>query len=120
MQMDACFRKEQIGTLFVCVGALEGGFRGGRPSGVSTPKSIRVVPKINSCSGTGFSIVSVQISLALQAITARIRSLSLTEYSKKHSKCSNKIQKRKKQWVTALRNNRRWTTESLPLSHTHF
>jgi len=30
MQMDAYLRKEQIGTLFVRVGAPEGGFRGGR------------------------------------------------------------------------------------------
>jgi hypothetical protein len=41
MQMDAKFIKEQIGTLFVWVGALEGGFGGWvvGPSGVSTPKS---------------------------------------------------------------------------------
>ena len=38
MQMDAYSKKEQIGTLFVWVGALEGGFGGGGPSGVSTPK----------------------------------------------------------------------------------
>jgi hypothetical protein len=41
MQMDACFSKEQIGTLFVWVGALEGGLGGGR----SLPKSICVVQK---------------------------------------------------------------------------
>jgi hypothetical protein len=29
MQMDACLKKEQIGTLFVRVGALEGGVGGG-------------------------------------------------------------------------------------------
>ena len=29
MQMDACLRKEQIGTLFVWVGAPEGFFGGG-------------------------------------------------------------------------------------------
>jgi hypothetical protein len=29
MQMDACFSKERIGTLFVWVGALEGGFGAG-------------------------------------------------------------------------------------------
>jgi len=28
MQMDACLKKEQIGTLFVWVGAPEGGARG--------------------------------------------------------------------------------------------
>jgi len=39
MQMDAEFKKEQIGTLFCLVGALEGGFGGG--SGVSSFKSIR-------------------------------------------------------------------------------
>ena len=33
MQMDACLKKEQIGTLFVRVGALEGGFRGGGGQG---------------------------------------------------------------------------------------
>ena len=49
MQMDACLKKEQIGTLFVRVGALEGGFGGGGPSGVSSPKSKRVIPKKNSC-----------------------------------------------------------------------
>jgi len=39
MQMDACFRKEWIGTLFVWVGALEGGFGGGGGgSGLSTQK----------------------------------------------------------------------------------
>ena len=45
MQMDACFEKERSGALFVWVGALEGGFGGGGPSGVSTPKSKRVVQK---------------------------------------------------------------------------
>jgi hypothetical protein len=44
MQMDAYLKKEQIGTLFVWVGALKGGW-GGVPSGVSTPKSIHVIPK---------------------------------------------------------------------------
>jgi len=44
MQMDA-YLKKQIGTLFVWVGALEGGLGGGGPSGVSTPKSKRVVKK---------------------------------------------------------------------------
>jgi hypothetical protein len=39
MQMDACLKKEQIGTFFVWVGALEGEFGGGwGPSGVSTKK----------------------------------------------------------------------------------
>jgi len=33
MQMDAFFKKERIGTLFVWVGALEGGFGGGGPQG---------------------------------------------------------------------------------------
>jgi len=41
MQMDAFLKNEQIGTLFVWVGALEGGLGGGGPSGVSIPKSIR-------------------------------------------------------------------------------
>ena len=43
--MDAEFKKEQIGTLSVWVGALEGGQGGGGPSGVSTPKSKRAFPK---------------------------------------------------------------------------
>ena len=43
MQLDACLIKEQIGTLLVWVGALEGGLGGGS-SGVCTPKSKRVVP----------------------------------------------------------------------------
>ena len=45
MLIDACFKKEWVVTLFVWVGALEGGVGGGCPSGVSTPKSKRVVPK---------------------------------------------------------------------------
>jgi len=49
MQMDA-YLKKQIGTLFVWVGALEGGLGGGSPSGVSTPKNIRVIQKQTSCS----------------------------------------------------------------------
>jgi len=48
MQMDAYLKKEQIGTLFVWVGALEGGWGGGSPSGVSTPNSIRAIPNKNS------------------------------------------------------------------------
>ena len=39
MQMDACFKKEWVVTLFVWVGALEGGFGGGCPSGLYTSKS---------------------------------------------------------------------------------
>jgi hypothetical protein len=38
MQMDACFEKERIGTLFVWVGALEGGFGGGALRGVHPKK----------------------------------------------------------------------------------
>jgi len=45
MQMDAESKKEQIGTLSVWVGALEGGQGGGGPSGVSTPISKRAFPK---------------------------------------------------------------------------
>jgi len=33
MQMDAYLKKEQIGTLFVWVGALKGGWGGGSPGG---------------------------------------------------------------------------------------
>jgi hypothetical protein len=43
MQMDACLKKDQIGTLFVRVGALEGGFRGGGLRGVQ--------PKSHTCLG---------------------------------------------------------------------
>ena len=43
MQMDACLKKDQIGTLFVRVGALEGGFRGGGRRGVQ--------PKSHTCLG---------------------------------------------------------------------
>jgi len=45
MQMDAYLKKEQIGTLFVLVGAPEGGFRGGR--GVQ-PKKYTCHPKIKN------------------------------------------------------------------------
>ena len=38
MQMDAYLKKEQIGTLFVWVGALEGGFWGGGPQGCPLQK----------------------------------------------------------------------------------
>jgi phosphoribosylformylglycinamidine (FGAM) synthase-like enzyme len=40
MQMDAYLKKEQIGTLFVLVGAPEGGFGGGGAGG-SSPNIIR-------------------------------------------------------------------------------
>ena len=41
--MDVCLEKEQIGTLYVRVGGLEGGFRGG-VSGGSSPKIICAYP----------------------------------------------------------------------------
>ena len=49
MQMDACFKKEWIGTLFVWVGALEGVFGGGGGSlkGVH-PKKYTCHPKKKS------------------------------------------------------------------------
>jgi len=40
MQMDAYLKKEQIGTLFVLVGAPEGEFRRGGGAGGSSPKII--------------------------------------------------------------------------------
>jgi len=43
MQMDAYLEEEQIGTLFVLVGAPEGGFRGGGPGG-SSSKIIHAYP----------------------------------------------------------------------------
>jgi len=45
--MNAYLKKEQIGTLFVWVRAVEGVIGGGGSSGVSTPKSKRVVQKQN-------------------------------------------------------------------------
>jgi hypothetical protein len=47
MQMDAYLKKEQIGTLFVWVGALEGGFGGGSLRGVH-PKKYTCRPKKKS------------------------------------------------------------------------
>jgi len=45
MQMDAYLKKEQIGTLFVWVGALEGGFGGvGVPQGCP-PQKVNVPSK---------------------------------------------------------------------------
>jgi len=38
VQMDVELKKEQIGTLFVWEGALDGGPGGGGPAGGSTPK----------------------------------------------------------------------------------
>ena len=38
MQMDAYLKKKQIGTLFVWVGAPEGGFRGGGGGQGSPPQ----------------------------------------------------------------------------------
>jgi len=46
MQMDAGFKKEQDGKLFLSGGGTGRGVWGvGGPSGVSTPKSIRAIPK---------------------------------------------------------------------------
>ena len=45
MQMDACFKKERIGTLFVWVGALEGGFRGGASPQGCLPQKVKVSSK---------------------------------------------------------------------------
>jgi hypothetical protein len=47
MQMYACLKKEQIGTLFVRVGAPEGGFRGGGAGG--PPQKVYMPSKKNSC-----------------------------------------------------------------------
>jgi len=58
MQMDAYLKKEQIGTLFVWVGALKGGFGGGGASGVSTPKSIRAIPKKKQPPGRVLKLIS--------------------------------------------------------------
>jgi len=46
MQMVAYLKKEQIGTLFVLVGAPEGGFRGGGGGGRGGhPKKYMCLPK---------------------------------------------------------------------------
>jgi len=49
MQMDAYLKKEQIGTLFVWVGALEGGFGGGVPQGCPPQKVYVSSQKEISC-----------------------------------------------------------------------
>ena len=48
MQMDAYLKKEQIGTLFVRVGAPEGGFRGGGGGRGGHPKKYTCLPKIKT------------------------------------------------------------------------
>ena len=45
MQMDAYLKKEQIGTLFVWVGALEGGFGGGGGPQGCPPQKVYVPSK---------------------------------------------------------------------------
>jgi hypothetical protein len=45
MQMDAYLKKEQIGTLFVWVGALEGGFGGGGGHPGCPPQKVYVPSK---------------------------------------------------------------------------
>ena len=45
MQMDAYLKKEQISTLFVWVGALEGGFGGGGSHRGVHPKKYTCHPK---------------------------------------------------------------------------
>jgi len=54
MQMDACLKKEQIGTFFVWVGALEGEFGGGwGPSGVSTKRVFVQNSQLDVCMHVG-------------------------------------------------------------------
>jgi len=50
MQMDACLKKEQISTLFVLVGALEGGFRGGVGGQGGQPQKVYVPSKQKTAS----------------------------------------------------------------------
>jgi len=45
--MDAYLKKEKVGTLFVLVGALEGGSGGGVPSGFR-PETYTCLPKNNN------------------------------------------------------------------------
>ena len=47
-QMDAESKKEQIGTLFVWVGALEGGLGGGWSFRVVHPRNWTCLPKIKT------------------------------------------------------------------------
>jgi len=45
IQMDACFKKERVGTLFIWVGALEGGFGGGGVPQGCPPQKVDVSSK---------------------------------------------------------------------------
>ena len=57
MQMDAYLKKEQIGTLFVWVGALKGEFGGGGgPQGCPPQKSKRATKKTPSCQGAKIKV----------------------------------------------------------------
>ena len=47
MQVNVCLNKEQIGTLFVQVGAPEGGFRGGGRGSQGGPAQKSY--KVNNC-----------------------------------------------------------------------
>jgi len=65
MQMDAEFKKDQIGTHFVWVGAMGGGLEGvGGPSGGSSTKSIcafrqNVFPPPGSCENSEKSFLNM-------------------------------------------------------------
>jgi hypothetical protein len=48
MQMDAEFKKKQIGALFVWVGVLEGGFGGWVVPQKIPPQKVTCLPKIKS------------------------------------------------------------------------
>jgi hypothetical protein len=75
MQMGAYLKKEQIGTLFVRVGALEGGFRG-RGGGESSPKIIRAYPFFFVascfCAVFGYHFVSKRLCQAATLLCQRI------------------------------------------------
>jgi len=55
--MDACLKKEQIGTHYVWMGALEGGFGGGGGLRGVHPKSIRT-KKTPSCLCNDFAMLA--------------------------------------------------------------
>jgi hypothetical protein len=66
MQMDAEFQKEQNGTLFVWVGALEGGLGGGWSLRVVHPRNWTYLPKIKikhpPATGKMFHVLGAYVS----------------------------------------------------------
>jgi len=83
MQIDAYLKKEQIGTLFVLVGAPEGGLRGGGARG-SSSKIIRAYPKkimappaagvVFYCLRSFFVIICIYLYLSKTSLPVRLLS----------------------------------------------